>query len=505
MEAGNRRPYELSAPRFSIFSTWNRSYESLRCCFLTLAGVGLCTWTSFQLGQGFAFTGFIYLVFVVLTAMYSGFWSATLVSVVSATCLNYFFVPPIFSFVNSAENWVALGAFEFTALVISQLSHRAHCRTVEVEHLYEEMERLYQTSRRILLLNSSAEPASVIASSIRETFGFEGVQVFDAAPAAACCSGDCGAEADVKTRDAYLLGSNTFDEATRSWYCVLSIGARPIGGLALIGTRITKSTATALTSLSAIALERARILQKELSAQADRQTEQLRASVLDDLAHQFKTPLTVARAASAGLLALGGLSALQTECVDVIDHQAKKLEDLASRLLRSASLESAEFKPQRKPLLLSQVAHTAVRKLESAADRERVRVFAPGGETPVSADQELILTSITQLMDNAVKYSDPGSPIDISFTAREAQIVLTVRSKGLVVARTDRERIFERFYRAPETRHLPSGTGLGLSIVKKIVESHEGHVWAEGEAGYGTSVSISLPMVSAPVYEYAVA
>ncbi len=491
--------------RSPVHSRPDTGFGSLRVSSLTLAGVGISTWVSFRLGQGFAFTGFVYLVFVVLTAMYAGFRPATIVSVVSAACLNYFFVPPIFSFVNSAENWVALGAFEFTALVISQLSHRAHCRTVEVEHLYEEMERLYQTSRRILLLNSSAEPGDVIASSIRETFGLEGVQLFDAVPAAVYCSGGCPADADVKTRDAYLVGSNTFDGATRSWYCVLSIGARPIGALALVGTGMTKSTATALTSLSAIALERARILQKELRAQADRQTEQLRASVLDDLAHQFKTPLTVTRAASAGLLALGGLSELQTECVAVIDQQAKKLDDLASRLLRSAGLEGAEFQLRRQALCLSTLARVAAGKLESATDRERVRVFAPAGEAPVSADRELILTSISQLMENAVKYSDPGSPIDLTFTVKEAQIVLTVRSKGLVVARTDRERIFERFYRAPETRHLPSGTGLGLSIVKKIVESHEGHVWAEGEVGYGTAISISLPIASAAVCEYAVA
>jgi two-component system sensor histidine kinase KdpD len=482
-----------------------RVWRNLRCCALTLAGVAICTWTSFRLGQGFAFTGFIYLVFVVLSAMWGGFGSATLVSVFSAACLNYFFVPPIFSFVNSTENWVALGAFEFTALVISQLSYRAHQHSVEVEHLYAEMERLYQTSRKILLLNSSAEPGAVIASAIRETFGLTAVQLFDALPGAVFCSGECPADAEVKTRDAYLVNRNTFDKDTASWYSVLSVGVRPIGALAMTGTGMTKATATALASLSAIALERARILQKELRAQADRQTEQLRGSVLDNLAHQFKTPLTVARAASAGLLALGGLSKVQMECVDVIDQQARKLDDLASRLLRSASLESAEFKPKRQALLLSMLAHSVVDKLESAADRERVRVFDPGGEAPVLADKELILTSITQLVENAINYSDPGSPIDISFALKASETVLTVKSKGLVVAKADRERIFERFYRAPETRHLPSGTGLGLSIVKKIVESHHGHVWAEGEAGYGTAVSIALPAVAHPVREYALA
>ena len=116
---------------------------------------------------------------------------------------------------------------------------------------------------------------------------------------------------------------DAFDPETRSWYCVLRLGTRPVGGLALIGTEMTPLGATALASLSGIALERVRALQRESRAQAARQTEQLRTAVLDALAHQFKTPLTVARTASSGLLALGGLSELQTDLVNIIDRQAR--------------------------------------------------------------------------------------------------------------------------------------------------------------------------------------
>jgi two-component system sensor histidine kinase KdpD len=477
--------------------------RNLRCCGLALAGVFASTWVSFRMDQGFAFSGFVYLIFVVLAAMYGGFWQATLVSVAANACLNYFFVPPIFSFVNSPENWVSLGAFEFTALVISRLSDRAHRRTMESERLYGEMEQLYRTSRRILLLESSGEPGGAIAASIRETFNLQAVQLFDALSTLTYRSGELCQDLEQGTRDACFLKADTFDPATRTWFCVLSIGVRPVGGLALAGTGMSKSAATALASLSAIALERAQVLEKELHAQADRQTERLRASVLDALAHQFKTPLAVARTASSGLLALGGLSGLQAEFVAVIDQQAKNLDDLASRLLKAAGLESAEFKPRQSSLLFSELARAAIGKLEVRADRERVHVSAPGLEYPVFADRELILTSIAQLLDNAVKYSDPGSPIDLVFSVRAEQIVLTVKSKGLVVAHADRERVFERFYRAPETRHLPAGTGLGLSIVRKIVESHNGHVWVEGVTGYGTAVSISLPTVRHAIYSYA--
>ena len=146
---------------------------------LCLAGLTACTWLSFRFGQGFAFTGFLYLILVVLEALYGGFWQATVISVTAAACLNYYFVPPIFSFVNSPENWVALGAFEFTALVISRLSQRANLRAAEAIAGRRDVERLYETSRRILLLDSG-EPGALVTSLIREVFELWAVLLLDA-------------------------------------------------------------------------------------------------------------------------------------------------------------------------------------------------------------------------------------------------------------------------------------------------------------------------------------
>jgi two-component system sensor histidine kinase KdpD len=462
---------------------------------LSLAALVVCTWLSFHFGQGFAFTGFLYLVLVVVTAMYGGFWQATVISVIAASCLNYFFVPPIFSFVNSPANWVALGAFEFTALVISRLSERAQLRAMEAIAERRDMERLYQTSRRILLLDTFGEPGNRLTSLIREIFELKAVQLFDALPGKTYQSGEPPVGAERQTRDAYVVGADTFDPKTKSWFCVVRVGTRPVGGLALNGTEMTKLAATALASLTGIALERVRALQEEYRAQAARQAEQLRTSVLDALAHQFKTPLTIARTASSGLLAVGGLSELQMELVTVFDQQARKLDDLASRLLTAAMLDSAEFKPQSEPLLFSHLAGVAIQRLSPETDRERFHVAAPRHEIFIFADRELILTALAQLLDNAIKYSEPGSPIHVLLVVKEREVILTVRSKGLVVLPADRERVFERFYRAPETQHLPAGSGLGLSVVKKIVQAHHGQVWADGETHYGTSFSISLPAV----------
>jgi two-component system sensor histidine kinase KdpD len=449
------------------------------------------------LGQGFAFTGFLHLVLVVLAARYGGFWQATLVSVAAAACLNYFFVPPIFSFVNSPANWVALGAFEFTALIISRLSLSEKQRALEAIAGRRELERLYETSRRMLLLDDFHEPGDLISSLIREMFDLRAVRLFDARSGALYQSGETPIGADRKTQTAYFQGVDTFDMETRSWYCVLRQGSRPVGGLALNGAEMSKLAATALASLCGIALERARSRQKESHAEAARQTEQLRTAVLDALAHQFKTPLAVTRTASSGLLAVGGLSELQTDLVTTIDQQASLLDHLTARLLKTAMLDRREFILQREPLLFSRLTGEAIERLDHEADRQRFDVIVPSGEIPISADRNLVLTSLAQLVDNALKYSDPGSAITVTFAMSQNAVVLRLRSKGLVVATHNRERVFERFYRAPATHHLPAGTGLGLSIVKKIVEAHRGGVWAEGEPEFGTSFFVALP--TAPI------
>lgn len=300
-----------------------------------------------------------------------------------------------------------------------------------------------------------------------------------------------------QTKDAYFRDSDTFDDKNRTSCCVLRLGLRPAGALALRGTRMTQLTATALASLGAIALERARTLQEQNRAEAARQTEQLRTAVLDALAHKFKTPLTVIRTASTGLPAAGELSELQMEFVKLIDQEARKLTDLASRLLGAPNLDSAESAPQPEPVLLSRLARTAIQELEQQADRDRFHVSSPPQEPPVFADRELILTALAQLVENAVKYSIPASPVDIGLTSNHSAVVLTIRSQGLVVSAADRERIFERFYRVPGAQRCSIGTGLGLSIVKTIAADHDGQVWAEGEPGYGTTFSLSLPLAGA--------
>ena len=382
--------------------------------------------------------------------------------------------------------------------MIGRLSNRVRLRELEVAAERRDASRLYQTARRILLFENPVDPGNQIARLIQDMFELRGVVLFDAVSATTWQSGatesaDGAHDAARLALDAYYRDVDTC--VSNNWYCALRLGVRPVGSVALCGAEMTGLTASALASLAAIALERARSIVKQYHAEAAREAEQLRTAVLDALAHKFKTPMTVIRTAVAGLPAAGQLTTLQTELVTLVDQEASKLNDLACRLLETPALESKEFEPQREPLLLSRAARTVVAELDQDSDRERFHFSMPATEAAILADPELIMTAIAQLTDNALKYSAPGTPIGVSLDSGDSAVVLRIRSQGLEVLPADRQRIFERFYRAPGAQQFASGTGLGLSIVKTIAADHDGCAWAEGEPEYGTSFYLSFPRV----------
>ena len=148
-----------------------------------------------------------------------------------------------------------------------------------------DSERLYQTSQRILLFDRVTDPGQLLPPLIQEVFGLEGVALFDSESATTYQTGRAAPELEQRVRNAYVADSTAFDAATRTWFCVLHLDRWPVGALALAGGEISPLIATGLASLCAVALERYRSLQRELKAEAGRQSEQLRAAVLDALGH----------------------------------------------------------------------------------------------------------------------------------------------------------------------------------------------------------------------------
>lgn len=476
--------------------------------FASLLVIAACTWVAFHLRLNLATTGFLFLILVIAAAMRDGFWFATVISVVSTLCLNYFFTPPVLSFsVSDPANWVSLGAFELTALVISRLSKQANDRTAEAIRERRDTDRLYKVSLRVFLLDRSQDPGNLLASVICQLFDLRAVVLFDAIsgktysavgatrePSAARTSAD-SALAEAGARRAFLRDSNEFDPSLETWFCVLRADLRPAGGLALCGPGVRPLIATALASLCEISFDRFRSVERECRAEAVRQTEQLRAAVLDSLAHQIKTPVSTIWAASSGLLALGGLSETQAVLMDLLDEQSQKLSNIASQLINTAKLDSSTIAPHRELLVLSDVVDETIQPFDRQQSGARLCVSYPAEDQPVLADRKLMSDALGQIVDNAFKYSAPGTPINIRVELAGAEALISVRNVGPIIPPTDQERIFEQFYRVNSAAQGPPGSGLGLSIVRRIIEAHQGRVWVESAAG-ATVFSMALPLAS---------
>ena len=492
---------ELPAPGHSnvmgVYTNWPQSgTRFLVHALIGSAVVLLAAFVGVRLHVNFSTTGFVDLLVVVLVAMLSGFWEATVTSLVALTCLNYFFVPPVFSFyVADPQNWVALLTFESTALVVSRLSIQMENQARTAIQERRSMEKLYELSRRTLLMNPQQSPGAQIVAQIRDVVQVDAVALFDAARAHLDAIGSAGPELETQARETYLQDRNQDHPESNTWHRALRQGVQATGAIVLRGVDLNPLMADAIASLTAIALERARSFEKQSHAEAARQSEQLRTAVLDALAHAFKTPLTAIRTASSGLLEAGGLDPSQEDLVTLIDEESDKLTNLSTRLLQTAKLDASETKLHKEMVVIPQLIEQILAQHSGQLGGHPAEVSMSNPQCATYGDRELLGTAIIQFIDNAAKYSTPASPIAIAVNDSDGEIVISVHNEGSEVRQEDRERIFDRFYRSPGSNHRAPGTGLGLSIAKKAAEAHQGRAWVQSEQGKGTTFFLSLPRV----------
>jgi two-component system sensor histidine kinase KdpD len=442
----------------------------------------------------FSTIGFVDLLVVVLIAMLSGFWEATVTSLAALICLNYFFIPPVYTlYVSDPQNWVALITFESAALLVSRLSIQMEEQARTAIQERRGMEKLYQLSRRTLLMNPQQSPGPQIVAQIRDVAEVEAVAILDASRMQLDSAGAGDAEMETLVRQTYLQDRNQDLPGTNTWCRVFRPGVHSTGAIVLRAPDLNPLMADAIASLTAIALERARSFEKQSHAEAARQSEQLRTAVLDALAHAFKTPLTAIRTASSGLLEAGGLDPAQEDLVTLIDEESDKLTNLSTRLLQTAKLDASETKLRKEMIQIPQLIQEILSDHSGQLGGHPAEVSIANASCATYGDRDLLGTAIMQFIDNAAKYSTPATPIAIAVDDRDGEILISVHNEGSEVRQEDRERIFERFYRSPGSNHRAPGTGLGLSIAKKAAEAHQGRTWVQSEEGKGTTFFLSLP------------
>ncbi len=421
-----------------------------------------------------------------------GLLEAIVASVAGVLCFNFFFLPPLFTLtIADSQNWVALFAFLVTAGVASKLSTSAKQRTLEATRQRAEMERLYELSRALMLVDTLSTTAGQISQRIAQVFEVSGVAIFDRETDHIYRTGNIDAViSDVKLRDAALQGTALYDPATNLSVLPLSLGREPVGSLAIYGGSISDTALQAIGNLAAIAIERARAEAATSRMEAARQNEAMKSMLLDALAHEFKTPLTSIKAAASSIVDQNG--AAQNELCTVIEEEADRLDSLVTETIRMARIEAGDLELNVRPQRVGDLVSSALEKLEILVEDREIKINIPAALPKVLADGELAALTIRQLVTNALKYSNPESPIEIQARIEDGFVKISVKDRGPGIPVRERSRIFERYYRMSQNARVP-GTGLGLHIAKNIVEAHGGNIWVESEPGQGSEFFFTLP------------
>jgi two-component system sensor histidine kinase KdpD len=468
--------------------------RTLAQCLIAGAALSLLTYAGFVLQINLLTISFLYLLIVVAVASRFGFVTASFSSLLAVLLLDYYFEPPLFSFeVESSGIFVALVTFEVTALAISRLHGQGMRVAREAAINRTEMEQLYELSRSSLLLDLRQPQGPQLAVLIHRIFGARAVALFDLNLSRQDRMGDWDTGEEDLARECYLRDASQDDSSTQTWQRVLRAGPGPVGALVVRG-KLSPLVVDALASLAAIAIDRHQWVDKEERTETAKKAEQLRATVMDALAHEFKTPLTAVQTASSGLLELGGLTETQRDLVTLIDGEAIRLNKLCTQLLKAAKLETRQADLETADVKVLDLVHEVLAGHPVEVERNSIQLSVGDPLLTVRADRELLAMILAQYIDNARKYSTAGSLISIAAQASHNDVLISVHNFGPAIRIEDRERIFERFYRSPELKDAIPGTGIGLSVVRKAAEAHHGHVWVISDGMEGTTFFLSLPI-----------
>jgi two-component system, OmpR family, sensor histidine kinase KdpD len=462
---------------------------------LLVAGV---TWIAFCLHAEAFIAGFLYLLVLVPIAFQWGFLEATVASILAVSCLDYFFTQPLFSmYMSDAQDWVALAAFESVVLVVSRLAQKLRGQAVEMAAREECVDRLYAMSRELLLFDRREPVGTQLTRLIIQIFGVRTALVWNPLEARAEGAGSDDTAAK-ELRSVYLNGNSVDDPEQGRFARPLFMREHRLGALLVAADagKLDVRTVDAIASLAAIALEREHLFLAESHAEALRQSEQLRSTVMDGLAHAYKTPLATIQAASSGLLEINRMDDVERELVRDIYREAEHLAALTNQSLSTACLEADCVKPRPENIALESFLRTDWSLFaEGMKDHDlEIQTGAPGQS--VWADPRLLQMALVQLLDNASKYAAPGSPISVRIAVTDDETVLGVHNFGSYISPEEKMQIFKRCYRSPQWRLRAPGTGIGLTVSKQIAEAHRGRVWVESDREQGTTFFLSLPHVA---------
>jgi len=237
--------------------------------------------------------------------------------------------------------------------------------------------------------------------------------------------------------------------------------------------------------------------EKALQAEALKELDRLRSELLANVSHELRTPLASIKGFASTLLQpdVKWSKKEQQDFIQAIDQEADRLSRLISDLLDMSRLETGALKLERANYQISEIIDSVSGRLANLTKHHQLQVIVPLGLPSVFVDETRIGQVLTNLVENATKYSGRGSPITIEVQPSNDLIIISVTDRGVGIPPGLQDRVFDRFYQAESiATGRKGGTGLGLSICRGIIEALGGKIWIESEVGKGSKFSFSLPV-----------
>jgi two-component system sensor histidine kinase KdpD len=429
----------------------------------------------------------LYLLAVVVAAAIGHLWPGLLAAALSFFGLDYFFTPPLHTFVvGKAEDLVALAVFLLVAAVVSAALSAALEQRATAEFRESQVRALYHVTSRLLSGAGLDSVLSDLAVALRSLYGLRGVRVVVT---------DRGGV----DRERAITGAGAgIPEVSLP----LAADGRTVGRIELYGSfpgGTGGSEAEVLAAFSgqlALALERARLGEEAAEAQLEAEASRIRAALFSSVTHDLRTPLASIVASASSLLEKGVpfSEEQREELLRTILEEGERLNRLVANLMDLSRLRAGALVPEVQPVPLEDVVASVLRRLRPQLGRGRVEVLIRDDVPAVAMDVVQMDQAFTNLIENAIRYSPADQPdIRISAARWHNAVEIRVADRGPGIAEAERARVFQEFYRR-DVGGRRGGSGLGLTIAQAIVAAHGGSMWIEDTPGGGTTVGFRLPL-----------
>ncbi|HMA33407.1 MAG TPA: ATP-binding protein [Chloroflexia bacterium] len=466
--------------------------------------------------------GLVYLIVVAGAATFGGRGPGLLAAGLGFALFDFFLIPPYLEFaIGDLHNILALFVFLGFSVLISTLITRAREAAAQAERRATDLHRLYALSQTVLQTTGRdailAALVAQVVDMVEAEAGWIWVPAADgplklAAQAPAQARAPLPSEREL-AQHAYIraallgLGDGVPGERLRprtlcaplrtaeQGWGVLGVTA---GGRRRPFTRAEQTVLVTLAEQVALALDRLALREEAERAEVLERTDELKSALLHTVSHDLRTPLASIKATATSLLdpAITWDSATQRLFIQAIDTECDRLTHLVSDLLEMSRIEGGALQLTRDWYAIGEVIETVRERLAGRLADHPLAVDAPADLPLVPLDFVKIDAVLTNLLENAIKYTPPGTPILVRAVAWAGVLAVTVADQGPGVAPQHLAHLFDKFYRAGG-RSSPQGSGLGLAIVKGMVEAHGGTISARSSAGQGLTITFTLPLTLA--------